>query len=389
MGWAIFKGASAGACPLHQRTKTVEDWAASNAMVIVKDEKKDSTVITIDAFLKLLVWTSTVVSKGDPIPDNQHLELRTTSPLAVRQLILEKSPKTLSPTHIHHAASVNETITAAPNDTAENVINVINEIVDLSGNTHVTTPPAVATQPSPHHEHRDNQENVEFSDAHSFHFVHHEDIEEDAMHHRFVPNLGLRDDLLIFTFRACKELVSHLATPTEYEFLGSLSNVEVVSHAYQSLVRSLEDRPLKQMLENNGLSKKFVLLDNAHSTCLEKERELMDSVKEMERQRERERERERERDESSLRWRRERDGLGKTAPRSRRREVFRVNKERPIAGLKLARIEMGVSPDVPPSTTKPEAGTSTAIDTGAAALKSPPPNWMTEDVPSPPFGTTT
>nr|GEV37737.1 hypothetical protein [Tanacetum cinerariifolium] len=35
--------------------------------------------------------------------------------------------------------------------------------------------------------------------------------------------------------KACKELVSHLATPTVEEFLGNLTNVEVVSRAYQSL----------------------------------------------------------------------------------------------------------------------------------------------------------
>ncbi|GKF57124.1 hypothetical protein Tco_0170661 [Tanacetum coccineum] len=50
-----------------------------------------------------------------------------------------------------------------------------------------------------------------------------------------MPNWGLRYYLHICTFRACKELVSHLATPAEEEFLGNLSNVKVVSRAYQSL----------------------------------------------------------------------------------------------------------------------------------------------------------
>ncbi|GJU75069.1 hypothetical protein Tco_1272139 [Tanacetum coccineum] len=42
---------------------------------------------------------------------------------------------------------------------------------------------------------------------------------------------------MICTFRACKELVTHLATPAEDEFLQSLSNVEVVRRAYELLGR--------------------------------------------------------------------------------------------------------------------------------------------------------
>nr|GEW88996.1 hypothetical protein [Tanacetum cinerariifolium] len=89
--------------------------------------------------------------------------------------------------------------------------------------------------PSAHAEHDDAQDDVIFFDAHSFHFVHHEDIDEDAADQRFVPNWGLCDDLRICSFRACKEMVSHLATPTKNEFLGGSSNVKVVSHAYQLL----------------------------------------------------------------------------------------------------------------------------------------------------------
>ncbi|GKE55279.1 hypothetical protein Tco_1494464, partial [Tanacetum coccineum] len=38
----------------------------------IKDQ--DGNVINMDTFLKLFVWTETIVSKGDPIPDNQRRE---------------------------------------------------------------------------------------------------------------------------------------------------------------------------------------------------------------------------------------------------------------------------------------------------------------------------
>ncbi|GKF99649.1 hypothetical protein Tco_0301340, partial [Tanacetum coccineum] len=106
--------------------------------------------------------------------------------------------------------------------------NVEKEVVDLSGNTRVPTPPATVIHSSPRLEHTT-------SDAHSFHSDHHEETEDDLTDCRFVPNWGLRDDLRICMFRACKELVSHLATPSEEDFLGHLTNAEVVCRAYQSL----------------------------------------------------------------------------------------------------------------------------------------------------------
>ncbi|GKB09983.1 hypothetical protein Tco_0843906, partial [Tanacetum coccineum] len=251
-------------------------------------------LLTMDAYLKLPVWIGTVVSKGDPILDGHSPKLRTTLPLAARQPIPEKSPTqknlkkpnpkivvarekkdhqnltkahakragevgssaprkkskvrknqepdrsgskgTLSPIPLHYVGLTNEEelITIVSNDTAGNATNVEREIVDLSGNTRITTRLVTVNQPLPRLEHHDTHEHTA-SNAHSFHSTHHEDIEEDAADLRFVPNWGLRDDLRICTFRACKELVSHLATPVEDEFLGSLSNVEVVSRAYQSL----------------------------------------------------------------------------------------------------------------------------------------------------------
>ncbi|GJR84617.1 hypothetical protein Tco_0155402 [Tanacetum coccineum] len=117
---------------------------------------------------------------------------------------------------------------------------------------------------------------------------------------------------------ACKELISHLATPIEEEFLGGLSNVEVVRRAYQSLgrcvlsqgellkrheklnrnyvdLRNHSDTQLeelnrlrtdlqRQMQTNDGLSKQFVLLDKAHLSCPNKEKGLMDKLRDMEKE---------------------------------------------------------------------------------------------------------
>ncbi|GKE64101.1 hypothetical protein Tco_1518262 [Tanacetum coccineum] len=227
----------------------------------------------MDAFLKLRVWSN------DPIPDSQRPPLCTTPPLEADQLVPKKSlaqrnlekpnpkiinqkpvnsgsEKTISPTPLYHAAltNVGETTTAVPNDTAGNATNFEKEVVDLS--------------------------------AHSFHSTHHEDTKEDV---------------------------------ADQEFWGSLSNVEVVRCVYQSLGQCVlsqgellkrheqlnhdyvdmcnrSDANLveldrlrtdlqKEMQANNGLSKKFTLLDSVHSTCSERERELMDGLKDMDKER--------------------------------------------------------------------------------------------------------
>ncbi|GJV11145.1 hypothetical protein Tco_1352686 [Tanacetum coccineum] len=146
-----------------------------------------------------------------------------------------------------------------------------------------------------------------------------EDLGVKEVNNRYVPNWGLRNDLRVCTFRACRELVSHLATLAEDEFLGNLSNVEVVSRAYQTLGQSVlaqgellkrheqlnhdyvdlanrndailvELDRLKVNLQrenedNAGLTHQLSLVDNAHSECPSREKELLDMVKDLERER--------------------------------------------------------------------------------------------------------
>nr|GEZ27158.1 hypothetical protein [Tanacetum cinerariifolium] len=265
-------------------------------------------VITMDAFLKLPVWLGTKVSKGDPITEDYRPRPRTTPSLAIREPILKKShaQKNLDKPNPKIAASrekkdqqnlakvqakraeegssaaprkkireepiastyedTSENITLVQTTAGENVTNIKKEVVNLSSNIRATTPPVTT--------------------AHSFHSTHHDDAEDGIADRRFVPDWGLRDDLHIFTFTACKELISHIATPAEEEFLGSLSNAEMLNHDYLELCNRSEvclgelDRLRtdlqRQMQAHKGLSKQFVLLDGVHYSCPDRDRELMD-----------------------------------------------------------------------------------------------------------------
>ncbi|GJW90957.1 hypothetical protein Tco_0168510 [Tanacetum coccineum] len=60
------------------------------------------------------------------------------------------------------------------------------DVVDLSEGTRLPTPQTNVIHPSTHTNHGGTQDNVVFSDAHSFHSAHNEDTGEDAAAHRFV-----------------------------------------------------------------------------------------------------------------------------------------------------------------------------------------------------------
>ncbi|GKB03412.1 hypothetical protein Tco_0831555 [Tanacetum coccineum] len=283
----------------------------------------------------------------------QRPPLRITPPLEADQLIPEKrSERTISPTLLHHAALMNvgETTIAVLNDTAGNATDFEKEVVDLS--------------------------------AHSFHSTHHEDTKEDVIDHQFVPNWRLCADLCICTFRAYKELVSHLATPAEEKFWGSLSNVEVVSRVYQSDAHLVELDCLRTMHANNGLSKKFTLLENVNLTCSERERELMDGLKDMEKERDGGRQTTSEQVALVAELAQaEMDTVVRTLYMS---VEYQKSLATPVSlcftagwlgGLSLVvdsyRLQvdalMKVSPDIPPSATEDRAGPSTTDDTGDAA----------------------
>ncbi|GJZ88751.1 hypothetical protein Tco_0660533 [Tanacetum coccineum] len=338
----------------------------------IKDQHNN--VVSMDT-LKLPSWTGTVVSRGDPIPDDQRPKLRVTPPLEAGAKIpdltafqknLEKpnskivaarerkekqnlakaeakrggaeaneGPKkkrkvqkhnvsiqsgsegTLSVTPLHQAEPEVVMKSTSSVDAAVAGSHVEKEVVDLSGNTRVPTPPAATTQPSAHTEppvtrKPATSEGYSSQSSHSGH-------EDEPVNNRYVPNWGIRNDLRVCTFRACRELVSHLATLAEDEFLGNLSNVEVVSRAYQTLGQSVlaqgellkrheqlshgyvdlvnrndanseELDRLRLSLQwanqdNEGLSNKLSLIDSVQFECPSRERELLERLKDLERER--------------------------------------------------------------------------------------------------------
>nr|GEV58873.1 reverse transcriptase domain-containing protein [Tanacetum cinerariifolium] len=174
---------------------------------------------------------------------------------------------------------------AAAPEIAKDILRAMKVIIDLSGNTYASTPPVEVNQPSPPREH---------DDTHAYHNIDvhsqssHHDHEDESVANRCVPDWELRNDLHVCTFRSCKELVSHLATLAEDEFLGSLSNVEVISHLQNCNDAQLEELDrlrfdLRRMSqENEGLNQRLTLLDSAHSECLPREKELLDRVKDLE-----------------------------------------------------------------------------------------------------------
>ncbi|GJZ84889.1 hypothetical protein Tco_0650228 [Tanacetum coccineum] len=119
-----------------------------------------------------------------------------------------RSERTISPTPLYHVALTNlgKTTTAVPNDTAENATNFEKEVVDLSGNTRMTTSPVVLIH---------------------FTLLTMNYQRGVLLNPHLCQTRGFVMISVFATFSPCKELVSHLATLAEEEFWGSLSNVEV------------------------------------------------------------------------------------------------------------------------------------------------------------------
>nr|GEY55167.1 hypothetical protein [Tanacetum cinerariifolium] len=221
----------------------------------IQDQDKNA-VINMDTFLKLPTWTGTVVSKGDPLPEDQCPKPRVTPSLPVED--------TLSATPLNQA--IPEIISNPATVASEVLPQVEKEVVDLSGNKRVSSPPVIDVPPLPRQEHHDTHEIHSQSSHHG--------SEDEPVRNRYVPNRRLRNDLHVCTFRACKELVSHLATSAEDEFLGALSNVEL-NHDYVDLqnrndAHLLELDHLRSSVrrteqENEGLNNKLSLIKSAHS----------------------------------------------------------------------------------------------------------------------------
>nr|GEV80821.1 hypothetical protein [Tanacetum cinerariifolium] len=255
-------------------------------------------VISMDTFLKLPTWTGTIVSKGGPIPEDRRPKSRVTPPLpegskipnltaiqrnvempntkiAVarekkeRQSLARAEAKRASVGHAGGSRKKQKRLAIViPPEVTQEGPHVKKEVVDLSGNTCVSTPPATANQPSPPLGHHDTDKNPEYdTQSHQSSHQGHE-----LVGNRYVPNWELQNDLRIYTYRVCRELVNHVATPAEDEFLGTLSNVEL-NHDYVDLrnhrnadlaeLGRLRSGLRKANQDKDEMTKKFTLLDNA------------------------------------------------------------------------------------------------------------------------------
>nr|GEV82625.1 putative UPF0481 protein At3g02645 [Tanacetum cinerariifolium] len=190
-------------------------------------EDQDKNVISMDTFLKLPTWIWTIVSKGDPIPEDQCPKLRSGS----------EETLSASPIRQAHPEAAKQPATVIPPEVASGGPHVEKEVVDLSGNTRVSTPLDMANKPSPPLNHHDVNENPDpNTQSHQYSHQGHELVDN-----RYVPNWKLRNDLRFFTYRACRELVNHVATPAEDEFLGTLSNAEELLDMVKELEREKDE----------------------------------------------------------------------------------------------------------------------------------------------------
>nr|GEV23320.1 hypothetical protein [Tanacetum cinerariifolium] len=133
--------------------------------------------------------------------------------------------------------------------------------------------------PSAHAGHGDAQDNVMFSD----------DTDEDAVNH---GSYQTRDFAMISVFARSEPVKSWFLTwlllPKRIfgvvcrmlKWSAVLTNCD----AHLGELDRLRPYLQRQMQFNDGLSKKFVLLDNAYSTCSEREMELTDRLKDMEKE---------------------------------------------------------------------------------------------------------
>ncbi|GJZ16261.1 hypothetical protein Tco_0551938 [Tanacetum coccineum] len=274
---------------------------------------QDKNVIDMDTFLKLPTWTGTLTAFQKSL-EKPNSKIAAAQEKKEEQSLAKAEAKRTGAGGAGAAPEVTKKPVAvvAP-VVAKDILHVEREVVDLRGNTCVPTPPIVTNQPSPHLEHHNTHENAAF-DAHSSQSSHQGNGDE-SVDHRYVPNWGLRDDLHIYTFRVCRELISYLATPVEDEFLGNLSNVKFISRAYQTMWQSIlaqgellkrheqlnhdyvdlqncDDAHLVDLehlratlrranQDNDGLSKKLTLLDSVHSECSSREKELSDRVEDL------------------------------------------------------------------------------------------------------------
>ncbi|GJS27244.1 gypsy type transposase [Tanacetum coccineum] len=272
----------------------------------IKD--RDMNVIDMDTFLKLPTWTGTVVSRGDPIPEEQRSKPRVTPPLPVgaklpeltsAQKNLEKpdakiaaarekkeqqnlvkakakragagggegsrkrrkvpkndesirsgSEATLSATPLHQAGPEvgKKHVAAAAPEIAKDTPRAEKVIVDLSGNTRVSIPPVEVNQPSPPREHDDT------------HDPHNLDVHSQSSHH------GNEDEPVANSRAYGQSVVAQGELLKRHEQLNR-NYVDLRNRNDAQLEELDRLRPglRRTTQENDDLNQMLTLLDSAHS----------------------------------------------------------------------------------------------------------------------------
>nr|GEX66787.1 hypothetical protein [Tanacetum cinerariifolium] len=271
----------------------------------IKDQ--DKNVIDMDTFLKLPSCTGIIVSRGDPIPEDQRPKPWVTPPLGTGVKIPEAAEGTKKKRKVqkHHEliqSGLEEILSftplhQAPPETSKNPTPVVDvtqgtshikkEVVNLSGNTRVPTPPAAMVLPSPRtivmlwilvRRRLPYRRRKNYSTGKK---------EEHELNER-----KLRDSSQCFHQGHEDELVNNQAVCLSPK--GTLKRHEQLSHDYVDLVNRSDanlaelDRLRlslqKENQNNDGLGNKLSLLDSAHSECSSHEKELIDRVKDLERE---------------------------------------------------------------------------------------------------------
>nr|GEU62391.1 hypothetical protein [Tanacetum cinerariifolium] len=151
--------------------------------------------INMDTFLKLPTWTGTTVSRGIPFLRSNGEEGTKKPGKATAKRAGAGGAKDSK--RKRKVQENNESVQSGPKRLCRLLLFVKLlmklVIVDLNGNTRVSTPSTEVNQPSPHHEHHDTHVSPIY-DVHSPQFSYHNN-EDELVANRYVPNWGLRNDL--------------------------------------------------------------------------------------------------------------------------------------------------------------------------------------------------
>ncbi|GKC58529.1 hypothetical protein Tco_1086127, partial [Tanacetum coccineum] len=154
-------------------------------------------------------------------------------------------------------------ISSAPKATARTVagetrpVNTKKEVVELSENTRLPTPPVInATQPSSHARIGPSPDGVTFSNANPIHSIHQEEG-GSSVEHQFVPERASQFSRKCVLSQG--ELLKwHKRLNSEHVDLHNWSDVQLEE------LNRLRDDLRREMLKNNGLTKQLSLLETIH-----------------------------------------------------------------------------------------------------------------------------